>query len=131
MSLTAISTRVPSQATSKNWAKTLKYRRVYTSQEASNRSDSEQDKRKGLLVGQLSLEKFASEARDEDPDSVTYHIGDCKYKGDIQGLIGIVCWYPLSYRSKDCAKTVKQRDTQYPHTDIVFVGPRFSEKTGS
>ena len=131
VSLTAISTRVPSQATSKNWAKTLKYRRVYTSQEALNRSDSKQDKRKGLLVGQLSLEKFASEARDEDPDSVTYHIGDCEYKGDIRGLIGIVRWYPLSYRSKDGAKTVKQRDTQYPHTDIVFVGPRFSEKTGS
>ncbi len=50
-------------------------------------------------LGESSLAKYLEQTGD-DAASVTYHIGNCEYKGDIKRLIGIFRWLPDTHRAK-------------------------------
>jgi len=128
VAVTGFSQKLPtSRSKPEAWSNTMRFRRVYTSSEAQNRTDSMLDRIKGhhTYLGESSLAKYVEQTGDDEA-SVTYHIGDCEYKGDIRRLIGIVRWLPDTHR----AKTVFEA-TPYPCTEVVFVGPRFSEKTSA
>jgi hypothetical protein len=131
VSVTSICKREPSSKNSKDWEKSVKFRRVYTSSEAVNRADMRQDKQRGgrLYLGEHFLEKNADEAVQGDPHSITYHIGDCEYSGDIRRLIGIVRWFPVSYRGTESRAI--HGETLYPLADLIFVGAYFSEKASN
>ena len=107
---------------------TVKFRRVYSSPEAVNRVDMTHSTRKYL--GKHDLQTFADREVDGDPDSVTYHVGDCEYTGDVRKMIGVVRWFTESNRSIHGAKHIKEGRAkwQYPEADLVFTGPPFSEK---
>jgi hypothetical protein len=109
------------------WASSAKYRRAYRATEAVNRTDSKRDKKH--TIGEDSLKKFAEAENEEKPESITYHVGDCEYTGDLRNIIGVVRWFPASYRdSKSPSPLLAREKWPYPHADLVFVGPRFSEK---
>jgi hypothetical protein len=109
------------------WASSAKYRRAYRATEAMNRTDSKRDKKH--TIGEDSLKKFAEAENEEKPESITYHVGDCEYTGDLRNIIGVVRWFPASYRdSKSPSPLLAREKWPYPHADLVFVGPRFSEK---
>jgi hypothetical protein len=113
------------------YANSIRYRRVYRSKEALNRTDSTQDSKKYL--GKDSLQKFAAQEVDGDPDSVTYHVGDCEYTGDVKMIIGVVRWFSESYRRTRGAAAIKAGRAiwQYPKADLVFTGAPFSEQATS
>jgi hypothetical protein len=126
--VTGFSPKLPSaRSKPEAWSKTMRFRRVYTSSEAQNRTDSMLDRIKGhhTYLGESSLAKYVEQTGD-DAARVTYHIGDCEYKGDIRRLIGIVRWFPETHRAKKVFEA-----THYPDTEVIFVGPRFSEKTSA
>ena len=75
-------------------------------------------------LGEDALQKYADETNDAVSNSITYHIGDCEYKGDIRRLIGIVRKFPEGQRFNQTFGV-----SMYPGTDQVFVGPHFSEKS--
>jgi hypothetical protein len=107
---------------------TVKFRRVYSAPEAVNRVDKTQSTTRYL--GKFDLQKFAQREVDGDPDSVTYHVGDCEYTGDVRKMIGVVRWFTESNRSTHGAKHIREGRAkwQYPEADLVFTGPPFSEK---
>ena len=113
------------------YANSIRYRRVYRSKEALNRTDSTQDSKKYL--GKDSLQKFAEQEVEGDPDSVTYHVGDCEYTGDVKLIIGVVRWFSESYRRTRGAAAIKAGRAiwQYPKADLVFTGAPFSEQATS
>jgi hypothetical protein len=126
VTVTGLSKSLPKLQTDKAWSNTVKFRRVYTSAEAVNRTDARRDKirKNHTYLGEESLQKYAAQTDDALPSSVTYHIGDCEYKGDIRRLIGIVRKFPEGQRFNQTLGV-----SMYPGTDQVFVGPCFSEKS--
>ena len=121
----------PKGRQNRQYANSIRYRRVYRSKEALNRTDSTQDSKK--YIGKDSLQKFAAQEVDGDPDSVTYHVGDCEYTGDVKMIIGVVRWFSESYRRTRGAAAIKagREDWQYPKADLVFTGAPFSEQATS
>jgi hypothetical protein len=126
VTVTGLSKSLPKLQTDKAWSNTMKFRRVYTSAEAVNRTDAKRDKmrKNHTYLGEESLQKYVNQTHDAVPNSVTYHIGDCEYKGDIRRLIGIVRKFPEVERYNE-----EFGVSMYPCTDKVFVGPCFSEKS--
>jgi hypothetical protein len=126
VTVTGLSKSLPKLQTDKAWSNTMKFRRVYTSAEAVNRTDAKRDKmrKNHTYLGEESLQKYVNQTNDAVPNSVTYHIGDCEYKGDIRRLIGIVRKFPEVERYNE-----EFGVSMYPCTDKVFVGPCFSEKS--
>ena len=126
VTVTGLSKSLPKLLTDKAWSNTVKFRRVYNSAEAKNRTDARRDKirKNHTYLGEESLQKYANQTDDADPSSATYHIGDCEYKGDIRRLIGIVRKFPEGQRFNQTFGV-----SMYPGTDQVFVGPHFSEKS--
>jgi hypothetical protein len=102
-----------------NWKKTMMYRRIWTTKEASTRTDSTANTQGGHL-GSKSLKKILDTGID------MYHSGDCKYEGDIRKLIGVVRWYSESYECE--ADLPKGFHLLYPRADAIKVGSHFSEQ---
>ena len=113
------------------YADSIRYRRVYRSKEALNRTDRTQDSKRYL--GKNTLQKFAEAEAEEDPYSVTYHIDDCKYTGDIRKIIGVVRWFSESNRHTRGAAVIhnERAKWQYPKADLIFTGAPFSEQASS
>jgi len=103
--------------------KTMKFRRVWTAEEASTRTDCEEDTQRGHL-GSKSLKRIAEE--NQATEKETYHVGDVEYEGDLRSLIGVIKWYPQSYQNE------KQLPPgyfhHYPKADSIRVGSHFSQK---
>jgi hypothetical protein len=128
VSVTGISKTFPKSQTAKDWSNTVKFRRAYTSSEAVNRTDKKMNtiRKNFTYLGEAALQKYADETNDAVSNSITYHIGDCEYKGDIRRLIGIVRKFPEAqrfYQDDGFGASI------YPFADKVFVGPCFSEKS--
>jgi len=106
-----------------SYERTMKFRRVWTAEEASTRADYMENTQNGLLgtraLKQIAQSNFTS--RQE-----TYHVGDVAYEGDLRSLIGVIKWYPDVYQSA--------RELQagyfplYPRADSIRVGGHFSQK---
>jgi len=101
------------------WSKTMKYRRIWTTKEASTRTDSAANSVTGQL-GSRTLKKLLKSGID------IYHSGDCTYEGDIRQLIGVVRWYSDAYDS--VADLPTDYFLLYPKADTIKVGSHFSEK---
>ena len=57
---------------------------------------------------------------------MVYHIGECVFKGDMRLIIGVVRWIPESHRDETSQENYHQN---YKKSDMVYIGPHFSEKT--
>ena len=103
--------------------KTMKFRRVWTAEEACTRADCKENTQTGLL-GSSVLRRLAQsnvESRQE-----TYHVGDVEYDGDLRSLIGVIKWYPDSYQS--ARELPAGYFALYPRADSIRVGGHFSQK---
>ena len=105
-----------------NYAKTMKYRRVWTAEEACTRADCKENTQSGLL-GSRVLRQIAQ--RNLDSRQETYHWGDVEYDGDLRSLIGVIKWYPDSYES--ARELPAGYFPLYPRADSIRVGSHFSQ----
>lgn len=114
--------RPTTKGTRENWKGTMKFRRVWTTQEASTRADREEDSQNGKL-GSKHLRLLAQEDARKKED--TYHVGDVEYSGDIRSLIGVVKWFPDMYQT--VSELPSGYFPLYPKADFIRVGPHFSQ----
>ena len=126
--VTEICCQLPKDAKSPKWSNTAKYRRAYRSEEGLNRTDMKMDKRSRgaggrLLAGEQTLKKYCEATKEGDETSVTYHVGDCEFTGDIRRLLGLVRCLPDSYRGNTFPES-----SIYPSKEVIFLGPEFSER---
>ena len=121
----SIAKELPKRKDAAQWAQTAKFRRVYPASEAVNRTDSEMGNKHYL--GKLSLQKFADMEVKGVPASVTYHVGDCIYTGDVRAIIGVVRWFSERYRGTN-HPSLNSAKWPYPHADLAYSGLPFSEK---
>ncbi len=121
----SIAKELPKRKDAAQWAQTATFRRVYRASEAMNQTDSEMGNKHYL--GKLSLQTFAAMEVEEDPASVTYHVGDCIYTGDVRAIIGVVRWFSERYRGSN-HPSLNPAKWPYPHADLAYAGLPFSEK---
>jgi hypothetical protein len=121
----SIAKELPKRKDAAQWAQTAKFRRVYPASEAVNRTDLEMGNKHYL--GKLSLQKFADMEVKGVPASVTYHVGDCIYTGDVRKIIGVVRWFSERYRGTN-HPSLNSAKWPYPHADLAYSGLPFSEK---
>ena len=57
---------------------------------------------------------------------MVYHIGDCVFFDDMRLIIGVVRWIPESHRDETPQANYHRN---YKKSDMVYIGPNFSEKT--
>jgi hypothetical protein len=121
----SIAKEFPKRMDAVQWAKTAKFRRVYPASVAMNQTDSELDNKHCL--GKRSLQKFADMEVEGDPATVTHHVGDCIYTGDVRAIIGVVRWFSEKYRGST-HPSLNPAKWPYPQADLAYAGPPFSER---
>jgi hypothetical protein len=121
----SIAKDLPKKKDAALWAKSATFRRVYRASEAMNRTDSEMDQKQ--RCGKRSLQKFAELEVEGDPATVTYHVGDCIYTGDVRTIIGVVRWFSASYKDSN-HPSLNPAKWPYPQADLAYAGPPFSER---
>ena len=73
----------------------MSFRRVFDSQEAATKSKRQKDNGKALggkAMAKIYREEQRLEKDHQGKSFTTYHVGDCRYLGDIRTLIGVVRW---------------------------------------
>ena len=105
----------------KDWNKTVAFRRVYTTDEAIERTDQQDGGRMGYM-GKKALRGLKK--NDKDHNQTTYHTGDCEYHGDIRNMIGVVQWMTASARGRGVSVTWLPA---YKLADLIYIGPHISE----
>ena len=101
------------------WKETMSFRRVFDTQEAVAKSKDQRD-RGQALGGKAMKELWRREMqleKDTGQSHTTYHVGDCRYVGDIRTLVGVVRW--KSERAQDLAEDYF---SEYPDADEVTTG---------
>ena len=101
------------------WKETMSFRRVFDTQEAAAKSKDQRD-RGQALGGKAMKELWRREMqleKDTGQSHTTYHVGDCRYVGDIRTLVGVVRW--KSERAQDLAEDYF---SEYPDADEVTTG---------
>ena len=109
----------------RDWDKTVDFRRVYTTDEARQYTDSKD----GGPNGHMGLKALDELIRnDKRSKQTTYHVGDCKYSGNIKDMIGVVRWVLASYRGTPLPPAWF---AYYPKADLIFIGPHVSERVSA
>ena len=103
------------------WKETMSFRRVFDSEEAAAKSKGQKD-HGDALGGRAMVRIYRQEKRLEENDPsnsyTTYHVGDCRYMGDIRTLIGVVRW-----KSEHANDLAEDYFNEYREAEEVTTGP--------
>jgi len=110
-----------------NYERTMRFRQIFSTREALQCTDRENDDPCAGLLGRATLIQLLENRRGDLVE--LYHSGDCVQFGDIGTLVGVVKWYPKSFENKHELPWGYFR--RYPRADVIRVGAHFSQVSGA
>ena len=108
--------------TGHGYEQTMMYSQIFVTPQALARTDIENNT--PFLLGRDGLAKLLLERQPGDPE--LYHSGDCEYYGDVRNLVGVIKWYPSTFRNEQ--ELPSEYFDLYPQADAIRLGPEFSQR---